>query len=117
MSSSAIEALDIRIIKTIRYVGASISLVCRAIASLFKRPFEAGPIVALTSKVIDLDLPNGISNSLLAKLNSAQKANDSVAVNLLQAFISAVEAQRGKQIPEIDADTLITAAEAIIAML
>jgi hypothetical protein len=79
--------------------------------------FEANPIVALASKVIDLDLPNGISNSLLAKLDAAQKANDSVAVKLLQAFISAVEAQRGKQIPETDADTLITGAEVIIAVL
>ena len=45
MASSAIEGLDTRIIETIRYVGASISLVVKAIASLFKRPFEVGPIV------------------------------------------------------------------------
>jgi len=79
--------------------------------------FEANPIVMLATMVIDLDLPKGISNSLLAKLDAAQKANDSVAINLLQAFISAVEAQRGNQIPEADADTLIAAAEAIISML
>ncbi len=79
--------------------------------------FEAGPIVVLGNTVIDLDLPKGIENSLLAKLDAAQKANDSVAINLLQAFIRTVEAQRGKQIPEADADTLIAAAEAIIAML
>jgi len=45
LSSSTVEALDTRIIETVRYVGASIGLVGRAIASLFKRPFEAGPIV------------------------------------------------------------------------
>ncbi|MHC4072136.1 MAG: choice-of-anchor Q domain-containing protein [Planctomycetota bacterium] len=79
--------------------------------------FEAGPIVVLATTVIDLDLPEGMSSNLLAKLDAAQKANDSVAINLLQAFISAVEAQRGKQIPQADADVLIAAAEAIIAML
>jgi len=79
--------------------------------------FEANPIVMLVTMVIDLELPKGISSSLLAKLDAAQKANDSVAINLLQAFISAVEAQSGKQILETDADTLIAAAEAIIAML
>jgi hypothetical protein len=79
--------------------------------------FEANSIAMLVTIVIDLDLPEGISNSLLAKLDAAEKANDSVAINLLQAFISAVEAQRGKQILEADADTLIAAAKAIIAML
>jgi len=79
--------------------------------------FEADPIVMLVAMVIDLELPKGISSSLLAKLDAAQKANDSVAINLLQAFISAVDAQSGKQISETDADTLIAAAEAIIAML
>ncbi len=79
--------------------------------------FEAGPIVILATRVIDLDLPSGIEISLLAKLDAAQKANDSVAINLLQAFINAVQAQRGKLIPEADADTLIATAEAIIAML
>jgi len=76
--------------------------------------FEAGPIVMLATMVIDLDLPKGISNSLLAKLDAAQKANDSVAINLLQSFIKAVEAQRGNKISEADADVLIAAAQEII---
>jgi parallel beta-helix repeat protein len=74
-------------------------------------------IKELAQQVIDLDLQSGIEISLLAKLDVPQKANDSVAINLLQAFISAVQAQRGKLIPEADADTLIAAAEVIIAML
>ena len=79
--------------------------------------FEANSSAILITMVIDLDLPDGITNSLLAKLNSAQKANDSVAINLLQAFINAVKAQRGTQISEVDADSLISAAQAIITML
>lgn len=79
--------------------------------------FEACPIVMLAMRVVGLDIDGGLENSLLAKLDAAQKASDSVAINLLQAFINSVESQRGKQIPKSDADTLIAAAEAIIAML
>jgi len=42
---SVVEALDAWIIETVRYTGASVCLVLRSIASLFRRPFEAGPIV------------------------------------------------------------------------
>ena len=45
MRASAVEALDAWIIETVRYAGASVCLVGRSIASLFRRPFEAGPIV------------------------------------------------------------------------
>ena len=79
--------------------------------------FEVGPIVVLATMVIDLDLQSGIENSLLAKLDAAQKANDSVAINLLQSFINAVEAQRGNKIPEADADTLIAETQHIIDLL
>ncbi len=82
--------------------------------------FEVQPtklILDLIYEIIELDLESGIENSLLAKLDTVQKANDSVAINLLQAFISAVEAQRGKQIPEADADSLIAAAQHIIDLL
>jgi hypothetical protein len=79
--------------------------------------FEANSITMLITMVNDLDLPEGISNSLLVKLDATQKAHDSLVINLLQAFISAVEAQRGKQILEKDADYLITVAKSIIATL
>lgn len=45
MSSQRIEALDARIIGSIRYVGASVGLVGRAIVSAFRRPFEFGLII------------------------------------------------------------------------
>jgi len=71
----------------------------------------------LAQQVIDLDLQSGIEISLLAKLDAAQKANDSVAINLLQAFINAVESQRGSKITENDAVALIAAAQQIIDLL
>lgn len=78
----------------------------------------------LIDVVISLNLHQGIDNSLDAKLDAALKAledvnenNDVAAVNTLQAFINAVEAQRGNHIPEADADAMITAAQQIIAVL
>jgi hypothetical protein len=43
--------------------------------------------------------------------------NDVAALNSLQAFINAVEAQRGQAITETQADELIAAAEEIISLL
>jgi hypothetical protein len=71
-----------------------------------------------------LNLHKGITNSLEAKLNAALRAledenenNDIAAINTLEAFINAVEAQRGKKIPEAEADALIAAAQEIIELL
>lgn len=85
------------------------------------------PMVAvnnLVEDVLNLNLHTGISNSLDAKLDSALSAlddlnenNDVAAINSLQAFINAVEAQRGHKIPEADADDLIAVAQAIIDYL
>jgi len=79
---------------------------------------------SLAQKVIALNLQKGIEDSLGAKLNAALKAiddinenNDVVAINTLQAFIKAVEAQRGKKISEEDAEALIASAQQIIDML
>jgi hypothetical protein len=81
-------------------------------------------IAGLIGGVIQLNLQEGISNSLDAKLDSALDAlqdlnenNDGAAVNKLEAFINAVSAQRGNKIPEADADELIAAAQAIIDQL
>ena len=78
----------------------------------------------LAQQVIDLNLQSGISNSLDAKLNAALKAIDHLndnnavaAINTLQAFIRAVEAQRGNKITEDDAVALIAAAQQIIDLL
>lgn len=63
----------------------------------------------------------GIAKSLLAKLDAAQKALDrgqpSVAVNNLNAFVQAVEAQSGKHIEASHAGHLITHAQNVITAL
>jgi len=81
-------------------------------------------IAQLLEEVEELELPSGISNGLEAKLEAALRAledanekNDVAAINSLQAFINAIEAQRGKKIPEADADALIAAALEIIDLL
>ena len=72
----------------------------------------------LVTQVTDLDLPSGTENSLNSSLDAASKSlakgNDAAAVNQLEAFINKVQAQRGKKISEEAADTLISAAQAII---
>jgi hypothetical protein len=90
-------------------------------------PAPADPVellMELAQDVIDLNLHQGISNSLDAKLSAAMQAlddinenNDVAAINTLQAFINAVEAQRGDKIPEADADALIAAAQEIIDLV
>jgi PKD repeat protein len=71
-----------------------------------------------------LNLQNGIENNLDAKLDAAVNAlddlnnnNDQAAINSLNAFINAVDAQRGNQISNAEADQLIAAAQAIIDAL
>ena len=71
-----------------------------------------------------MSLQKGIANSLQAKLDAATQLledinenNDVAAVNLLEAFINAVEAQYSKKISEADADALIAAAQEIIDLL
>lgn len=81
-------------------------------------------ITGLMYEVISLNLKKGISNSMDVKLNSATSAltdaksqNDLSAINMLNAFINSVEAQRGKEIADIDADDLISKAMQIIDSL
>lgn len=81
-------------------------------------------LVDLAQTVIDLNLQQEIENGLVAKLDAALQAlddinqnNDVAAINTLQAFINAVEAQRGNKIPEADADDLIATTMEIIDLL
>ncbi len=87
----------------------------------------AGP-VGLTQDlivdVVDLNLVNGIANSLDAKLDSVVRAlddlnenNDVAACNALEGFINAVEAQSGNHISVDDAVALIEDTQQIIALL
>jgi len=90
-------------------------------------------IEGLIALVESFDLQQGISNSLLAKLENALKAleGDTAAqlleaasagerqdvANKLEAFISAVEAQRDKEITSAQADELIELAMRILEVL
>jgi hypothetical protein len=88
---------------------------------------SADPVAAiedLAITVFDMNLQNGIENSLDSKLDAALDAlvdanfnNDGAACNSLAAFISAVEAQRGKKITSAQADQLISTAQQIKTML
>lgn len=66
----------------------------------------------------------GIENSLDAKLDAAINTlndlntnNNGAAINTLQAFINAVEAQRGNKITNEQADALTQKAQEIISHL
>lgn len=82
-------------------------------------PQEA--IEQLILQVIDLDLPHGIENSLVSKLdaaiNSLDRGRENAAKNQLNAFINQVEDQRGSKISEEDADALIAAVQLVIDLL
>ncbi len=60
----------------------------------------------------------GITESLLAKLNAAKAAvnrdQPEVAVNILQAFVSEVQAQAGKHIPAMHAAHLVQHTQSVI---
>jgi hypothetical protein len=81
-------------------------------------------ISGLIADVTALNLGNGISNSLDAKLANAVKALDDVnennnvaAINKLEAFINEVQAQSGNQISVEDATNLILQAQQIVDLL
>ncbi len=63
----------------------------------------------------------GVSQSLLAKLNAAAAADDrgqpDVAAQMVLAFSREVEAQRGKHIQAAHADEMLMHAESVIAAL
>ena len=78
----------------------------------------------LIATVVDLNLQQGISNALDAKLaaivlvlDDLNTNNDAAAINMLNAFIQNVEAQRAKKLTDTQADELRDAAQAIIDAL
>ena len=78
----------------------------------------------LIADVVGLNLKQGISNSLDAKLEAAVQAlddlnenNNVAAINALIAFMNYVEAQRGIHITDSDANDLINQAQQLIATL
>ena len=84
-------------------------------------------IYDLIQGVIALNLNAGIADALDAKLDAVMNARDDVnanndvgAINALYAFINAVEAQRGKQLTDAQADSadsLVAAAQVIMSEL
>jgi hypothetical protein len=74
----------------------------------------------LSELVESIELPNGIENSLLSKLDAAQKSldkeNTDAGINQLEAFINSVQALSGKKISETDAQILIDLAYAIMVV-
>ena len=89
-------------------------------------PAEQAAILTedLISTVVSLNLDKGISNSWDGKLDAAittlddlNDNNNVAAVNSLEALVNSIEAQRGKKIPDADADMLIDATVEIIELL
>ena len=72
----------------------------------------------LIGDVQALGLPDGIENSLVSKLeaamNSLQNDHENAAENELNAFINQIEAQRGKELTDEQADELIARAQRVI---
>lgn len=88
-------------------------------------PVDAGQAIqTLAATVQSFNLKQGIANSLDAKiqnafdaLSAANAGNRSDAANKLGAFINSVNSQRGKQLTNVQADTLVALATQIIAGL
>lgn len=88
-------------------------------------PWTVGnSIVKLIKDVENMNLQQGIDNSLDAKLDAALESLDAFnadkrndAVNKLCAFVNEVEAQRGKKLTDEQADYLIIAAQQVIDLL
>lgn len=78
----------------------------------------------LISIVFDMNLQRGIANSLDSKLQNAKSAmvdldngNIGGAINKLEAFINEVEAQRGKEVSDEQAELLILMARNVISLI
>ena len=121
-----LSSFDVRIWQLIFRKGGNAALLSGTISTLTLQSALTAEeqIVQLVADVVALNLKQGISNSLDGKLDNAVRAlddlnenNDVAAINSLQAVINFVEAQRGGNIPETDADALIAAAQEIITLL
>jgi hypothetical protein len=84
----------------------------------------AQAIQSLSALVQSFNLQQGIANSLDKKLENARAALDAAnagqrsdALNKLQAFINSVEAQRGSELTDAQADALVASARRIMAVL
>jgi hypothetical protein len=85
------------------------------------QPTPADLVRQLISNVESMPIDHGVRNALEAKLNAALSSftednGDSQhhGINTLNAFINSVEAQRGKELSDADADFLIDSATTFI---
>jgi len=74
-------------------------------------------IEALPDDVLSDEIKNSLVSKVDNALKSADKEKDEAAINILQAFINQIEAQRGKKISEEVADMLIEYANNVIAKI
>ncbi len=76
---------------------------------------------AIENVIISLDIKKGLENALTAKLQEAESSCASMdpedAVGVLGAFINQVEAKRGKDLTEEEANGLIASAQAVISAI
>jgi hypothetical protein len=74
---------------------------------------------ALLTTTTSLGLPQGLTNSLLTKLQAAESSfaqgNTKAGTNQLNAYINEVQAQRGKQLTAQQADRLMGQADVILS--
>jgi Leucine-rich repeat (LRR) protein len=63
------------------------------------------------------DIEDGLTDKLDAAINTLNKGNERAALNILNAFILQVEAQRGKTLTNEQADYLIAEAQEIIGSI
>lgn len=79
---------------------------------------QTSAVEELITETEDLGIPHGIENGLISKIEASlgaiEKGNEEAAINQLQAFINQVEAKRGSQLTDSEADNLIAMAQAII---
>lgn len=87
-------------------------------------PSASVKLSALVNLVMGMNLQAGISNALDSKLSNALSAidddnanNDGAVLNMMYAFCSSSEAQRGKKLTDAQTDELIAAANGIIVLL
>ena len=87
------------------------------VSATYLTPAQA--VQQLVGGVNGMNLPQGIANSLDAKLNAASSSlghgNTQAAINQLDAFINEVNAQAGKAITAAQAQQLVTDAQAIVS--
>ncbi len=101
------------------------NILCGNTASFSDFAIMTAPTIQdLIDKVQEMNLHQGIENSLDAKLQSAQEAlnannngNSSTALNKLNSFINEVEAQRGNKISNSQADELHYFASNLIKLI